>query len=126
MADILSRMFCGWQLYPDFNDLAILGSGKLEINALDGKCRFNEKGIKKLSIARVLESWVNDELLSNNIPISAVDEALLKVDVLVTTPPHGNRFTYFEFSCQSSIRSETDLYTNRFRDEQSYECKNAT
>ena len=122
-ADILSRMFCGWQLYPDFDSLALLGDGELRINVLEGSCQFNGKAINSLSIAKVLESWFGEELNTNNISLNEITDVNVIVRVIVIPPPYGDRFTKFIFDIKSCVASGEDIYTHKYKDEQSYECK---
>ena len=121
--DILCRMFCGWQLYSDFDKFAELGSGILEINAKDGQCHYNSKAISKLSIATTLCSWFNEELLENHIASNEIVAVMLTVKIKVFPPEYGKRFTAFIFDCKSKIVSGTDVYENKYTDEQQYECK---
>jgi len=109
--------------YTDFNTFAKLGSGTLEINAMDGSCEYNQSQIKKLSIASVLNSWFLEELNVNNITMSEIDAALLTVQVEVTPPEYGNRFTSFPFHCISKIVSGVDEYVSEYQDIQQIECK---
>ena len=121
--DILCRMFCGWQLYTDFDTFAELGSGTLEINAMDGTCEYNQSQIKNLSIATTLNLWLVEELNENNIAMSEIDTALLTVQVEVSPPEYGNRFTSFSFHCTSKLVSGVDEYVSEYQDIQQFECK---
>ena len=116
-------MFCGWQLHTDFDAFAELGSGTLEINALDGTCKFNQSSINKLSIASVLNSWFIEDLKDNNIAISEVEVVVLSVHIVVRPPEYGNRFTSFSLNCKSKLISGTEEYASEYQDIQEFECK---
>ena len=72
-------MFCGWQLYPDWERLAELGDGVLEIDVLDTTCKFNSEQIRKLSIAGALRNWLLQDLEKSNIPSTNLESARLTV-----------------------------------------------
>ena len=76
---ILCHMFCGWQLYSDWETLAELGDGVLEIDVLNETCKFNSEEIEKLSIVRALRSWLLQDLETSNIPLARVEGARLTV-----------------------------------------------
>lgn len=76
---ILCHMFCGWQLYPDWERLAELGDGVLEIDVLDETCKFNSEEIPRLSISGALRNWLLHDLETNKIPIENIESAKLTV-----------------------------------------------
>lgn len=78
---ILCHMFCGWQLYPDWQRLAQLGQGILEIDVLNNHCTFNLKEIPQLSISSVLRQWLLQDLEANKIPRESIESARLAVQL---------------------------------------------
>ena len=116
-------MFCGWQLHPDYDSLAKYGDGYLSIDALSAECIFNGAPIKTLSISKVLNSWLTDDLTQNHIEKTEIDSAYLNVSIKVKTPEYGSRFTSILFECSSRIVSGADEYTHEFNDEHSVECQ---
>jgi hypothetical protein len=76
---ILCHMFCGWQLYPDWERLAQLGDGVLEIDVLEETCKFNSETIPRLSIVGALRNWLLHDLETNKIPIKNIESAKLTV-----------------------------------------------
>jgi hypothetical protein len=72
-------MFCGWQLYPDWERLAELGDGVLEIDVLGETCKFNSEEIPQLSISGALRNWLLHDLEANKIPIENIESAKLTV-----------------------------------------------
>jgi hypothetical protein len=74
-------MFCGWQLYPDWEKLAALGDGVLEIDVLRETCRFNFREIPRLSIAGSIRSWLLQDLAANHIPLESIEDAKLTVQL---------------------------------------------
>ena len=75
----LCHMFCGWQLYADWEKLAALGDGVLEIDVLSETCKFNLQEIPKLSIAEAIRGWLLQDLETNKIPLESIEEAKLTV-----------------------------------------------
>lgn len=80
---ILCHMFCGWQLYADWEKLAALGDGVLEIDVLKETCKFNRQDIPRLSIAGAIHSWLLQDLETNKIPLESIEEAKLTVQLRV-------------------------------------------
>lgn len=76
---ILCHMFCGWQLYPDWERLTELGDGVLEIDVLSEGCKFNSRKIDKLSIVSVLRNWLLEDLESSGIALTSIESANLTV-----------------------------------------------
>jgi hypothetical protein len=74
-------MFCGWQLYPDWEKLAELGDGVLEIDVLSENCKFNSVEIPNLSILGALRSWLLQDLESSRIPLESIESAKLTVQL---------------------------------------------
>jgi hypothetical protein len=78
---VLCHMFCGWQLYPDWERLAQLGNGVLEIDVLSETCKFNSAKIEKLAIAGALRSWLLRDLETSAIPLAQIERATLTVQL---------------------------------------------
>jgi hypothetical protein len=76
---ILCHMFCGWQLYPDWERLAHLGDGVLEIDVLEETCKFNSETIPRLSIVGALRNWLLHDLETNKISLKNIESAKLTV-----------------------------------------------
>jgi hypothetical protein len=70
-------MLTGHQLYPDWERLAELGDGVLEIDVLAETCWFNSVAIPRLSIATVLRTWLLADLEANRIPLDVIQSARL-------------------------------------------------
>ena len=73
-------MFCGHQLAADYERIAELGSGLIELDALTKECSHNGVGIVPLQIAEVLQEWLHRDLESNSIPVSNVEKANLQIE----------------------------------------------
>jgi len=113
-------MFCGWQLYADYDRLIELGNGKLKINILTKECHVDSESIKPLSMASVLNSWLTDDLKTSKIPPEWIDEAILTVELRVNKNPKSRRGTPIiehDFKCRGQIRSGVDIYTVEFSDQ---------
>ena len=112
-------MFCGWQLYSDYQRLARWHRGKLIINILNNRCFFNEKPTEPLSIGTALNNWLLNDLQSNNIALEIVEEAVLEVEFDVARDPRSRRGVTIidhNFNCLGRVSSGKDSYFCRFRD----------
>jgi hypothetical protein len=116
---VLCHMFCGWQLYADYERLARLTKGDLHINVLTKECCHNGRFIEPLNIASVLNKWIIDDMRSHNIPSEAVSEATLGVSFQVSRNPKSRKGVTIidhNFHCKGKIRSGDDIYLARFQD----------
>src|SRR5271157_2658722 len=77
IADTMCQMFCGWRLIESKPNLENLGSGTLEIDAITGQCHFQGKTMGQLTIAEEIRAWLQQDLETNNIPISMLTGAHL-------------------------------------------------
>ena len=86
-ADTMCQMFCGWRLIGSKPNLLKLGSGTLEIDALTGQCVFQGKATGQITIAEELRAWLQQDLLTNKIPIAALTGAQLAVKLSFSMVP---------------------------------------
>lgn len=123
-ADILSKMISDRHLYFDFDTLANLGCGRIDINALDGTCHFNGKKIQKLSLAKALEAWLQKDLDNCHIPKNTVLKAMVTIDMQITPPKNKwDIFTTYHFDIKSIVVSGEDVYTDKHKYEARKYCK---
>ena len=118
-AYIFCHMFCGWQLYSDYQRLARWHNGKLTINILNNKCFVNQEPTEPLSIGTALNNWLLNDLRSNNIPLETIDEAVLEVEFDVARDPRSRRGVTIidhNFNCLGRVSIGKDSYFCRFRD----------
>jgi hypothetical protein len=114
------HMFCGWQLYADYERLIELGNGKLTINILTKECHVDSESINQLSMASVLNSWLTDDLETSKIPSKWIDEAILTVEFRINKVPKSRRgvsIIEHDFKCKGKIRSGVDTYAVDFSDQ---------
>ncbi len=79
-ADIFCAMFSGWRLGDDVLTLSELGEGKLELDILTEKVKFNDKEFdKKLYVVGEISAFFRKDLEDNNIDIKDIISAKLKV-----------------------------------------------
>ena len=124
----LCHMFRGWQLGSDFDELARLGSGTLEIDVLSGECRHNGKGIRSLSIAKALRAYVEEDFARHQVPATAVKEVHLTA-VLTLDRHEGQRnlntvwgsptrnFVGCALVAHSRLRTDEMTYSAEYQDE---------
>ncbi len=118
-------MFCGWQLLQDYKAITELQKGKIVIDILSGECFHDGKGIKPLSIATVLNSWMIDDFKTNNIPLSIIEKAQLYVK-FETERHKGQRdkttiwarptkdFISCKLDCTGLIRTDEKEYIDKY------------
>ena len=87
VADAMCQMFCGWRLIESKPNLLKLGSGTLEIDAITGQCVFQGKATGQLTIAEEIRAWLQQDLLTNKIPIAALTGAQLAVKLSFSVVP---------------------------------------
>ena len=118
-AYIICHMFCGWQLYADYEYLAKLAAGELHINILNKKCLHNGKLIEPLKMAEILNIWLFKDLETNRIRPEHVNEAILDVEFAVKKI-RFRKIGIFDFKhdfyCKGKIRSDNDIYIVHFKD----------
>jgi hypothetical protein len=94
-------------------------SGRLKIDILTRKCFFNKEPVEPLTMAAVLNTWLLDDLQSNDIPMSALHAADLEVDFNVARDPRSRRgvpIIDHNFMCIGRVRSGENLYFCKFQD----------
>ncbi len=73
-------MFSGWRLSDDVLTLSELNEGKLELDILTEKVKFNDKEFtKKLYVVGEISAFFRKDLEDNNIDIKDIISAKLKV-----------------------------------------------
>ena len=113
-----------------------LGSGILEIDVLTGQCTFQGKPTIQLPIATELSSWMQRELASHQILISAVLRARLTAALFFAQIPwnaqtkevflsHGKpvrseRMHQCTFDCESEIATDERIYQSKMRQVQEW------
>ena len=115
-------MFCGWQLYYDWDTLAEQGSGLLVIDLLQGLCRHNGEPIPDLHITDVLLAWLVEDLQAHNIPLAVLEEVRLEVKIALQ-PPHSTPSgpgVFANLECVSYIDAGEVVYTSTFEKEQEW------
>ncbi len=127
-------MFCGWQAFFDYNELVELGDGKLTIDALSGKCLFNDTPINQLSISKALQHWLKEDCEKNKIDLNWLLEGQLMIDLKFSEInwddrkySDGEQFFYDErpikmekmhrcyFLCESFIKTDEKIYQSRHK-----------
>ena len=87
VADNLCQMFCGWRQTFSKPHLVRLGTGRLEIDALNGACAFNGVSVDPLPIAAELRLWLEQDLEQHGVPKHALEEASVRADLSLDTVP---------------------------------------
>jgi hypothetical protein len=106
LANTMCQMFCGWRIHTSKPDLVLLGSGVLKIDAVTGQCTFEGKIIDKLKIAGEIRAWMQQELMTNKIPISALTDAHLTAKLSFSVVPWSEPTREIFYSGGKAIRTE--------------------
>jgi hypothetical protein len=102
----MCQMFCGWRLIGSKPSLVNLGSGALEIDAITGQCLFQGKNIGPLSIAEEIRAWLEQDLTTNRIPMSALTGAHLTVKLSFSVVPWNAATKESFYSGGKAVRTE--------------------
>jgi hypothetical protein len=105
-ADSICQMFCGWRLIESKSSLLELGSGTLEIDALNGQCSFEGKTTGPLSIAEEIRAWLRRDLETNGIPIAALTGVRLVANLSFSVVPWNDRTEEIFFLDGKAARTE--------------------
>jgi len=111
-----------------YKEIEGLGTGTLEIDALNLGCRFNGSAIEPISMAHELHAWLAQDLEQHGISRTQLEEATLSVAVnLVRTSkyqgPRGSfyigkdgkpiekgEFFQLDAECRSLVRTDEARY----------------
>lgn len=119
---ILCHMFCGWQLYPDWERLAKLGDGVLEIDVLSETCKFNSEEIEKLSIVGALRSWLLQDLETNAIPLAQIESAKLTVQLRAAFEKRSGFLNYtHDFLLEGEVVANGKAFKTRLEDKNGHQ-----
>jgi hypothetical protein len=102
----MCQMFCGWRLIESKPNLLKLGSGTLEIDAITGQCVFQDKTTGQLTIAEEIRAWLQQDLATNRILISALTGAHLKVKLCFSVVPWNATKNEIFYSDGKAVRTE--------------------
>jgi len=128
-------MFCGWRLISSKPKLVKLGSGTLEINALNRDAAFSGREIP-LPIADEVSAWLQKELLAHHTPTKGILHARLAAKLAFTEVPWNpntrdvfcvsgkavttKRMHRCGFDCDSEIAIRHKVYRSRLKEVQEW------
>ena len=133
-ADTLCHMFCGWRLVNSYGDLERLGTGRLAVDVLSGRCSFDGNPIEQLSIAHELWAWLREDLSAHDIPADAVLRAELHAELELSRiglpqratreqhmdsrgkPIRTGEFHRLRIECKSEVATDEVVYTASLSD----------
>jgi len=132
-ADTICHMFCGWRLINCKPRLVELGSGTIRIDVLSGNCAFGGTLISPLSIAEELRLWLLEDLVTNQIPVTALARASLEAKLSFSKIHWRDRTTNDQFfndgrtvrtdtmhrcaiHCESEVATDDTVYRSTFDD----------
>jgi hypothetical protein len=110
--------------------------GTVEIDALAGQCKFQNKPTPQLPIARDLLAWTKEELVSHDIAIAGVILARIAAKLTFAQVRWGIRTTeiFFaddgdaramklrqcSFDCENEIATDANVFHSRLREVQEW------
>lgn len=106
LAKVLPHMFARWRLFEDFEILAELSDGEVEIDVMKGTARHSRGGPIGLRITLELQAGFASQLEKKGIPLSGVSEAVV-IAVVDTSKVKTDRrkIVHFDFGISSRIRT---------------------
>jgi len=112
-AHVMCQKFIESPSNLDLVMLAILGSGRLELDILAGRATHNGTGTKPLPFSASWLAWVKERMAASEIPESLLKSASLRVeyDVELSRSPMGMLACQFKFACTSLVEAPDKKYT---------------
>lgn len=136
VAHNMCQMFCGWRLVGSKPNLVKLGSGILEIDAISGKCLFQGRNIRQLTIAAEICTSVRHHLGASKISLSALTSARLVVKLSFSVVPWNKttRETFYAagritrtkkmnrcvMECESHVTTDDAIYRSQLTEVQEW------
>jgi hypothetical protein len=111
LARLLPHIFARWRSYADFETLADLPDGRIEIDALAGTARHGTEGPIGLAVSAELKAGLEGRLGKKGIPQATLAEAT--VTVLTDTKrirTDRRRVVHFDFRIACRIRTRSADY----------------
>lgn len=117
-AHVLCQKFVEVPSNGDLLVLAVLGSGKLELDLTGGRHRHNRAPIAPLPYVEVARSWLGGRMAELDIPVEEMAAATLIVEYSVTLSrkePLLWLSAAFDFSCTGVIDALDRQYTSTLK-----------
>jgi hypothetical protein len=110
-ADVFCHMFVGWRMGEDVDVLSKIHHGRIYIDVLLGQASLTAEQPINIRIARELQAWFVSALEKHNIPIEAIGEAKLIVNISAVTIERKRATVQdFDFDCYSLISTDEKAY----------------
>jgi hypothetical protein len=111
LARVLPHIFARWRLPADFETLAGLPDGRIDIDALSGAARHETAGAIGLAVAGELKAELESRLGKKGIPQDTLAEAVVTVRTDTSRiRTDRSRIVHFDFRIASRIRTESAIY----------------
>ena len=119
-AHVMCQKFIESPSNRDLVMLAILGSGRLELDILAGRATHNGGGVKPLPFSASWLEWVKGRMAASEISDTLLKSACLTVeyDVELSRSPMGRLACQFKFACTSLVEAPDRKYTAAMKAEQ--------
>ena len=121
IANTLCQMFVGWRLGQDYEKLANLPDGTLQVNLLLGQTQ-HSSGIEPiLWITGELAAWFRERLIVYSIPLSEIQRCSLAITYTTNRiKTDRKKIISFDFSCTSTIKTDEVEYNGVLVERHSY------
>ena len=111
LAKVLPHMFARWRLFEDFEILAELPDGEVEIDVMTGTALHSSGGPIVLRIAQELKAGFASQLEKKGIPQGEVLEAAVSAMVDTSKVKTDRRnIVHFDFRISSRIRTAAGVF----------------
>ena len=119
-ADVFCQMFVGWRMGEDVDVLSKIHDGQIYIDVLRGQAFLAGQSLN-IWIAGELQAWFASALEKHNIPIEAIREAKLLVDINASTTERKRAaVTDFDFACHSVISTDEKTYESSLEEKHAW------
>ena len=121
IANTLCQMFVGWRLGEDYEKLADLPDGTLQVNLLL-KQNYHSSGVDLIFwITTELAAWFRERLIVHGIPLSEIQKCSLAVTYTTNRiKTDRKKIISFDFSCISIIKTDEVEYNGALVEKHSY------
>ena len=121
IANTLCQMFVGWRLGEDYEKLADLPDGTLQVNLLLEQ-NYHSSGVDLIfRITTELAAWFRECLIVHGIPLSEIQKCSLAVTYTTNRiKTDRKKIISFDFSCISIIKTDEVEYNGALVEKHSY------
>lgn len=121
IANTLCQMFVGWRLGDDYEKVAELPDGTLDLDLLAETANHSSGVTPALWITGELSAWLKHRLEVHNVPLSSIK--VVRLAVTYTTDrikTNRKKILSFDFSCRSVVETDESQYIGNLVEKHAY------